>query len=998
MLRNLLTRVLTTIVDNNLTRRKTAKSQFFTKSISISKALMPYKLILIYLISSTLCYATNEKQSSSPLSRIACINSIFTSTKGSGWESITLKLTNNCNQAISFQNSTISFQTTKPLNTQFWGTFSPLPYPDNTLNLTSQVQPDGNYLASLTLHFPSYPGSNTYLPIGSSILIQYGAAVDSHIEGTVNVYGNTGIESGSIELINSPAPSKNSTQNYALVHIMKNGKVVSDVQVPWNTAKIFSGFEPAKYTISAEAVTDNNGYNYLGTASPASIDVLAGKTTRSKIDYTLQQSLGEINISLQNIPNELADYDSSPVVLITDIQSGGSISKKLDWGTSTTISSLREGSTYQFSTTKISHNNYDCYPTFTPPALIAAASNIGTSRLNYKCIEVTDGDSSAPLVSLGQDNRLIYKQYANQGENILLNKVPDFSFAGYGGGGVSIPDVNTVVTLTPQMGDNLFQIQAAIDKVSQLSPYNGFRGAVLLKKGTYKVSNSLKIHTGGVVLRGEGQDSQGTVLIATTPQKYNLIEIMGKGEGFSEIPGTRVQIKSQFLPVGTNVLEVDPKHNFKVGDLVIIQKTPNQAWIDYIGTSNYGWTPGGFKIGHERIVTDIKGSTITINIPLVDSIDSQFGGGSVFKADLSGRIEKTGVENMRLVSEYASSEDESHGWNAILLARTSNSWVRRVTAQYFGMSAVEISAESNFNTVEETAMLDPVSQITGGRRYAFYVSGGLGNLFQRCYSRNGRHNFVTGSRVTGPNVWLDSVVVQSHADDGPHHRWATGALFDNISSDKLYVQNRRTSGSGHGWAGAQILFWNSSANSVICDSPPGAMNWTIGTQGKRRQGVWPPAEAPCWTESEQTHVLPRSLYLQQLQDRLGTKAVEAITIPAQMDGGIESLLQSWAGEGSLANTSTPTSVCSDGIPSGTICCAKSCGICGGSGCSGRPGGAEACCSGNIQKSGRICSISPAPCIIDQTNSFKLSSQTDFLLALLGRQFENHAIIFNRASR
>ena len=38
----------------------------------------------------------------------------------------------------------------------------------------------------------------------------------------------------------------------------------------------------------------------------------------------------------------------------------------------------------------------------------------------------------------------------------------------------------------------------------------------------------------------------------------------------------------------------------------------------------------------------------------------------------------------------------------------------------------------------------------------------------------------------------------------------------------------------------------------------------------------------------------------------------------------------------------------DGISSGTICCAQSCGICGGSGCGRRNGGARNCCGGKIR--------------------------------------------------
>ena len=36
-------------------------------------------------------------------------------------------------------------------------------------------------------------------------------------------------------------------------------------------------------------------------------------------------------------------------------------------------------------------------------------------------------------------------------------------------------------------------------------------------------------------------------------------------------------------------------------------------------------------------------------------------------------------------------------------------------------------------------------------------------------------------------------------------------------------------------------------------------------------------------------------------------------------------------------------------PSGSACCAKKCGKCGGSGCSKRPGGKKNCCTGNIKR-------------------------------------------------
>jgi hypothetical protein len=56
-------------------------------------------------------------------------------------------------------------------------------------------------------------------------------------------------------------------------------------------------------------------------------------------------------------------------------------------------------------------------------------------------------------------------------------------------------------------------------------------------------------------------------------------------------------------------------------------------------------------------------------------------------------------------------------------------------------------------------------------------------------------------------------------------------------------------------------------------------------------------------------------------------------------------------------------ICTDGIAGDGVCCASSCGECGGVGCSGRPGGAEACCANTIRAAGVMCSGANAPCVL-----------------------------------
>src|SRR5581483_2971438 len=80
------------------------------------------------------------------------------------------------------------------------------------------------------------------------------------------------------------------------------------------------------------------------------------------------------------------------------------------------------------------------------------------------------------------------------------NKVMDYSYAGYKGGGVALPNVAVAATVTPVSGDSTSNIQAAINSVSSLTPdVNGFRGAVLLEPGTFNVSSTLNINASGVI-------------------------------------------------------------------------------------------------------------------------------------------------------------------------------------------------------------------------------------------------------------------------------------------------------------------------------------------------------------------------------------------------------------------------------------------------------------------------------------------------------------------
>ena len=136
--------------------------------------------------------------------------------------------------------------------------------------------------------------------------------------------------------------------------------------------------------------------------------------------------------------------------------------------------------------------------------------------LVFSWIISSHAPAQSKLISFDQKEKLVYHPYTAK-KDIL----PDFSYCGYRGGGTAIPDVKVITTVSPSTdgNDNTPMIQAAIDKVARRKiNKNGFRGCILLKKGTYRIASPLRMTASGIVLRGEGNDKEnGTVLIATSP-------------------------------------------------------------------------------------------------------------------------------------------------------------------------------------------------------------------------------------------------------------------------------------------------------------------------------------------------------------------------------------------------------------------------------------------------------------------------------------------------
>jgi hypothetical protein len=316
---------------------------------------------------------------------------------------------------------------------------------------------------------------------------------------------------------------------------------------------------------------------------------------------------------------------------------------------------------------------------------------------------------------------------------------------------------------------------------------------------------------------------------------------------------------------------------------VIVRRAGNAAWIAEIGmdritprpddpSSTVQWSP--FNLDFERRIVGVRGDAIVLDAPITCAIEERWGGGSVFPWEESGRLFNVGVERIRGESEFdptvrrtLSGEsyhaDERHAWTLIRVDNANNVWVRDVTARHFGFALADIG-RSRWVTVQDCDNGDMVSEITGSRRYSYHFAGAQLGLVQRCVSDTGRHDFVVGSRVCGPNAFVECEARRMFADSEPHHRWSTGGLYDNVKAS-IRVQDRQYYGTGHGWSGANYVLWNCEGDAVV-QKPPTANNWAIGHVGRKVRGAFEPRDDGWW-ESFGHHVEPRSLYQAQGEDR-----------------------------------------------------------------------------------------------------------------------------------
>ena len=447
-----------------------------------------------------------------------------------------------------------------------------------------------------------------------------------------------------------------------------------------------------------------------------------------------------------------------------------------------------------------------------------------------------------------EGDKLVYNTYNEKGDTIS-----DFSKAGFYQGEYELPDSSklpVVATVEPSAdpkADDTARIQKVIDEAFNNASNDYFK-VIKLKAGRYNINSKGLQLKSGIILSGEGQGPDGTVIYATDKTKYNVINVSGVQPVAT---GASHYITDDYVEAGSYEISLSTEDikKYNAGDLITIYHESTKEWSDAMGMYGiinlYGdettWKPGDAAMKMERTITAINGNTLTLDIPLYVPLMKEYSPSYIYKTNDSGRIKNVGIENLRVESYFNGGQsDEEHANNGIVFQNAKDCYVRDVSCKYFIASAIVCKAGAKQITVKNCSSLEPVSLINGSRRYSFMVDRDSQQIvYTGCYAYYGRHDYVASRPATGPVVFSDNVSDFSESTSETHGTWSTGILYDNIlmvgdNAGFMTSTNRGINGTAvsQGWGGAGVVFWNCLSPGIVAIKPYlDYQNFIIGQWG-----------------------------------------------------------------------------------------------------------------------------------------------------------------------
>ncbi|KAK3314540.1 hypothetical protein B0H66DRAFT_641917 [Apodospora peruviana] len=477
------------------------------------------------------------------------------------------------------------------------------------------------------------------------------------------------------------------------------------------------------------------------------------------------------------------------------------------------------------------------------------------------------------------------------------DRLPDFSFCGYRASEQPLPSNTTrpAISLNAQAGSSEDDDTTRIQKVLDSTAKSG-GGVVALGDGDFILKSSGLRIPSGVVLRGAGVGR--TRLTLRDLGQDALISFGSKNATPSVLPFAAANIIDQIVPIGSVEVTVADAKGFKPGQHVFVKRLVTAEWVDANGMGDLvldgerqTWIKVGTVVRQPRVIRSIQGNTITLNIPLTDSLNAKYMQPFIVAYDPPDTSSEMGIEYLSIVlsptcsGARVDSSSESEGacdapaisfdpWSA-------DSWARNLELIGFN-TFVTLQANTSRITIQNVAMIRDADAAAAGNADSralpgdIILQGATQVLIADCSQRGlpSARSFavMTQSLTPGPNAILRHVT--SSNDEQmvfPHQRWAHGLLVEDTAT-AVHLVNRATNGSGHGWAVNAGVGWNLRGYSIV-QSPPLGINWCVGCSGTvddRSNGTFVDSGGQGRGPGQRTMVQPNSLFDAQLRARLNT--------------------------------------------------------------------------------------------------------------------------------
>jgi hypothetical protein len=296
-----------------------------------------------------------------------------------------------------------------------------------------------------------------------------------------------------------------------------------------------------------------------------------------------------------------------------------------------------------------------------------------------------------------EDDGISYSQLWGQWGELWnpFGRLPDFSWAGYHSGEAAISEIEVTTNVLdygaiPDDGlDDTNEIQAALDATAS--------GAVYLPAGQYDIDGFLVINKSNIVLRGSGDDVNGTILYS----EFNATEKTGAydyafstgGDGYlikiGGVAWANITDITAAAVRGQHTITVANASPFQPGMIVGIKMTDDQLYgslFDHLHNDQIsGWDtdspcswggPEGPWLFH---IESKNGNEITLREPLRFDVRLEWNP----QLQIMNLVKEVGIENLHIKFKYITPPDHltEPGYNGFQFDWAVDGWARNVTIE-----------------------------------------------------------------------------------------------------------------------------------------------------------------------------------------------------------------------------------------------------------------------------------------------------------------------------